>query len=94
MITYLDKNITVAGWLTWVGVILFFIGIDTLKQKEKSGYEKLFGIDKNPALMLAERLGPVVSTWFPMANIEGLEQLITWAGKPYGFTAEIFIGVK
>jgi len=90
----LDKNITVAGWLTWVGVILFFIGIDTLKQKEKSGYEKLFGIDKNPALMLAERLGPVVSTWFPMANIEGLEQLITWAGKPYGFTAEIFIGVK
>lgn len=90
----MNKNIITAGWLTWVAVLLFLIGLDLLRQKEKSGYEKLFNINQNPLLLLAERLGPVVAAWFPVANIEGLEQLITWAGRPYGLTAEIFIGIK
>lgn len=93
-ILYLDKNITIAAWLTWLGVILFIIGIDAMRQKEKSGYDKLFNLDKNPLLLLAERLGPVIASWFPVANIEGLEQQIIWAGRPYSLSAEVFIGIK
>lgn len=90
----MNKNITIAAWLTWLGVILFIIGIDVIRQKEKSGYEKLFNLDKNPLLLLAERLGPIIAAWFPVANIEGLEQQIIWAGRPYGLSAEVFIGIK
>lgn len=91
----MDKNIAIAGWLVWLGVILFIIGIDAMKQKERSGYDKLFNnMGRNPFLVLAERLGPVVAAWFPVANIEGLEQQIIWAGRPYGLSAEVFIGIK
>ena len=29
-----------------------------------------------------------------LANIEGIEQLIIYAGRPYGLNAELFIGIK
>ena len=83
-----------AAWLTWIAVILLFIGIDAIRQKERMGYEKLFNIDKNPLLSVAEKLGPIVAAWFPVANIEGIEQLIIYAGRPYGLNAELFIGIK
>ena len=83
-----------AAWLTWIAVILSFIGIDAIRQKERMGYEKLFNIDKNPLLSVAEKLGPIVAAWFPVANIEGIEQLIIYAGRPYGLNAELFIGIK
>lgn len=83
-----------AAWFTWIAVILLFIGIDAIRQKERMGYEKLFNIDKNPLLSVAEKLGPIVAAWFPVANIEGIEQLIIYAGRPYGLNAELFIGIK
>jgi len=83
-----------AAWFTWIAVILSFIGIDAIRQKERMGYEKLFNIDKNPLLSVAEKLGPIVAAWFPVANIEGIEQLIIYAGRPYGLNAELFIGIK
>jgi tight adherence protein C len=90
----LTKSMTAAGWFAWIAVVLLFIGIDTFKQRERAGYEKLFELNKNPLITLAERLGPVIAAWFPVANIEGLEQLMIWAGRPYGLTAELFIGIK
>lgn len=90
----MDSSLTAAGWLTWVSVVIGFVGIDFLRQKEISGYEKLFNVDRSPIIVLAEKLGPIVAAWFPVANIEGLEQLIAWAGRPYGLTAEILIGIK
>lgn len=89
-----DNTLMAAAWLTWIAVILSFIGIDAIRQKERMGYEKLFNIDKNPLLSVAEKLGPIVAAWFPVANIEGIEQLIIYAGRPYGLNAELFIGIK
>lgn len=89
-----DNTLMAAAWLTWIAVILLFIGIDAIRQKERMGYEKLFNIDKNPLLSVAEKLGPIVAAWFPVANIEGIEQLIIYAGRPYGLNAELFIGIK
>jgi len=83
-----------AAWFTWIAVILSFIGIDAIRQKERMGYEKLFNIDKKPLLSVAEKLVPIVAAWFPVANIEGIEQLIIYAGRPYGLNAELFIGIK
>ena len=74
-----DNTLMAAAWLTWIAVILLFIGIDAIRQKERMGYEKLFNIDKNPLLSVAEKLGPIVAAWFPVANIEGIEQLIIYA---------------
>lgn len=90
----MQTSIISLGWLTWLSVILFFLGIDTLNYKEKSGYEKLFNVDRNPILVLAERLGPTIALWFPVANIDGIEEKLTWANKPYNLTAELFIGIK
>lgn len=90
----MDNTLMAAAWLTWIAVILLFIGIDAIRQKERMGYEKLFNIDKNPLLSVAEKLGPIVAAWFPVANIEGIEQLIIYAGRPYGLNAELFIGIK
>ena len=90
----MDNTLMAAAWLTWIAVILSFIGIDAIRQKERMGYEKLFNIDKNPLLSVAEKLGPIVAAWFPVANIEGIEQLIIYAGRPYGLNAELFIGIK
>lgn len=90
----MEMSMASAGWFTWMSVILLFIGVDSLRQREKRGYEKLFNVDKNPLLVLAEQLGPVITPWFPIANIEGIEQLITWAGRPYNLNAELFIGLK
>lgn len=89
-----DNTLMAAAWFTWIAVILSFIGIDAIRQKERMGYEKLFNIDKNPLLSVAEKLGPIVAAWFPVANIEGIEQLIIYAGRPYGLNAELFIGIK
>lgn len=91
----MPKSLIVAGWLTWISVISAFIGLDWMKQRERSGYEKLFNIpDKNPLLALAEKVGPIAATWFPLANIEMLERQIIWAGKPFGINPELFIGLK
>lgn len=90
----MEKSITFAGWLSGMSAILFFIGFDFLKQRERQGYEKIFSSGKNPFVVLAEQMGPIVTPWFPIANVEGIEQLITWAGRPYNLNAEIFIGLK
>lgn len=90
----MDKNMASAGWLAGMSAILLFIGLDFLRQRERQGYEKIFSAGKNPLVVLAEQLGPVIAPWFPIANIEGIEQLITWAGKPYNLNAELFIGLK
>lgn len=90
----LDKNIITAGWLAWLAVILLIIGIDTLRQKERMGYEKLFNLDRSPFIVLAERIGPMVAAWFPPANLDGIEQQITYAGKPWGINSEVFVGIK
>lgn len=85
-----------AAWFTWIAVLLFFIGLDLLKEPDKSLLKLLAGAEKNTNWQqIAEQFGPVFAAFFPIGNLQRIEQRLVWAGKPFGLSSSNgFIGLK
>lgn len=90
-------NIYLAAWISFVGVLLLAIGLDLLKDSDRSYLRRVLKVDTRGTITwqnLAEKIGPVITTLVPICNIEYLERRLTWAGNPYGLTAHGFVGLK
>ena len=84
-----------AAWLAWLAVILAFVAVDLLKAPGRSYLQRLAGVPAPSSWrLLADRLGPLVAVWLPVANLEHLKQKLTWAGTPLGLKPESFVGMK
>lgn len=89
------SGIVAAAWLAWIGVTLFFIGWTFLKEPDISLVQGFIHKDGEKSWKrIAEAVGPTVAVWFPVANINGIEEKLTWSGNPLRLSAEEFIGLK
>ena len=88
-------TILFAAWLVWLGVIFVFIGIDLLREPDRSLVISLAGVGRKTGWQqAAEGIGPIISVWMPVINMEKLRKKLIWAGELWGISAEGFIGFK
>lgn len=90
------KDLTSAAILAWVSVITLFIGIDLLRDSHNSFIRSLTLKETGESTWqrLAETVGPAISTWLPIFNMDEIEQKLILAGRPFGLTAAGFVGIK
>lgn len=86
-------DLTTILFLSWLMVILFFLGLAMLRSDEDSQLLKLMTQSRNWR-EAAETFGPLVSTWLPIFNMPDIEQKLVWAGRPMGLSAVGFVGLK
>ena len=90
-------NLITCAWLAGLSVLCAFIGIDMLRQQERSYIGRLIAESRQGKLtmsVVAEKLGPSVAVWFPQADLDSLRQKLVWAGLGNRLSAEGFIGLK
>ncbi|MBO8160671.1 MAG: type II secretion system F family protein [Thermosipho sp. (in: Bacteria)] len=92
------NSILLASWLGFLAVLLLFIGIDLLREPEKSLIKAIIGDNPNPKEKFwkktSEYIAPFIVPWFPVANTDHLQKKIIWAGEPGGITVDSMIGLK
>lgn len=91
-------SIYFVAWISFIGVIMLIAGLDLMKE-DRSYLRIYFRNTSKPQGKLTwqdivEKLGPTISSMIPIYNIALLEQRLTWAGRPFGVTAQGFIGLK
>lgn len=90
------QDLGTAAVLTWFSVISLFVGIDLLKQNHRSFIRNFTLKDTGDSTWqrLAETVGPLISTWLPIFNMEEIDNKLVLAGRPFKLTASGFVGIK
>jgi len=89
-------TVLIASWLAFMATIFVFVGLDLLREPDKSFVRKITGMDTDEKWWktISEQIGPGISAWFPVVNMENIKKKLTWAGVPWGLTPEGFMGLK
>lgn len=90
------ERLTQAAILSWVSIMALFIGIDLLRDDDKSFLKSIAVQDTGSTgwQRVAETIGPLVSAWLPFFSLEDIEERLILAGRPFGLSATGYIGIK
>lgn len=91
----MENTPVIAAWLTFIAVLLYFVGMDLRNEKDDSFFKKVIGYkEESVFIRLAKLTGPVVLALIPFADLNKIEQKLIYAGQPFNLTAEGFVGTK
>ena len=85
----------IVAWMIFVSVLLLLTGLDHLRidtYNSKLNYN--FNLNGKAINSIRDKAGATFIGYYSEERVTGLSEKLTWAGNPWGLTAQSYIGVQ